>query len=142
MAGAVLYGCGGLSEDDLASKERALPPECRGHRVDTKQAVEIAARLLPTVPVRIEFTAEIHKHNTRRDKVTGVTTIKLVDGAATTMALAHELAHAAVFDAYKNTAPPGAPSTEKAVAMHGTEFMTAYRGFMAQLVSDACASRL
>lgn len=136
-----LAGCGDGGSADLYARERALPIECRGRNLELQEAKVLAERLLPTVPIEIEVV-DAMVHNTRRDPITGITRLKLVRGSVTTQALAHELGHAAVFDAYKNTAPPGSPSTEKAVAVHGDEFVLAYKVFLEQLVSKACAEKL
>ena len=137
----LLSSCGDGGSADLYARERALPVECRGKSITLDEARGLAASALPTVPVEFEVV-DNDRHNTRRDPVTGVTTIRLVRGNVTTLAVAHELAHAAVFDAYSNKAPSDRPSTEKAVDSHGKEFIRAYKAMLAALVSKECASAL
>ena len=137
----LLSACGDGGSADLYARERALPAECRGKDISLHEARRLADSTLPTVPVSIALT-DNDRHNTRRNPVTGVTNIDLVRSNVTTGRLAHELAHAAVFDAYSNKAPPDQPSTEKAVPMHGEEFVRAYKIMLRALVSPKCAGAL
>lgn len=137
----LIAGCGDGGSSKLYARERALPDECKAGQLTLEQARDLIQYYAPGLPIVVE-EGDRMEHNTRRDRVTGIVRIVFVRGEITKLAVAHELAHAQVFDAYSNKAPPGGPSTEKAVAVHGDEFVRAYKYFIAQLVSRECADAL
>lgn len=138
---AALTACGDGGSAALYARERALPPECKAGKITLEQAKKLIGYHLPTVAVQVA-EGDALEHNTRRDKVTGIIRFVFVRGEITRLAVAHELAHAAVFDAYSNHAAPGQPSTEKSVDVHGDEFVKAYKSFIVALVSKDCAGAL
>lgn len=129
--------------EELYAREAALPSHCRTDNPMTlTQAQRAADRLVLGVPTTLRVSRVADDLAARRDRVTGTYTVTLVEGRISGMWVAHELAHVAVFDAYANKAPPGEPSNEGYVKIHGDEFVRTYKGFLKELVGKECADAL
>lgn len=138
--------CSSGEPEDPYARENALPAECRAYRTNMTmaEAGQLAKGLLPTVPIKVQAVTrkDADRHMARRDPVTGVYTLTLVDGYLSGVLLAHELAHIAVMDAYRNTAPAGQPSNEGSPPVHGEVFYRAFKVFLVPLTDRLCADAL
>lgn len=129
--------------ESLYEREALMPAYCRAVNPMTLEQVTHAAGVLaPGVPVMVVFSDKHDDLRARRIPVTGEYEVRLVAGWVSGMWVAHELAHVAVMDAYRNTAPFGEPSTEGYVKMHGKEFVAVYKSFLQRLTSAECAAAL
>lgn len=131
--------------EELYARERAMPAKClEANPMTAEQAQAKAGYLLPTIPITVELV-QASNHLTHRDKITGAYTIQLVPGFITGMSVAHELAHVATFDSFSGGDMPGTSfkdSKQRYVAIHGPEFVQAYKLFLTQLVSKECSDAL
>lgn len=135
----LIAGCATDHTADVYARERAIA--VRGCNVvggiTARQAAAMTdARL--TVPVVVVTDTGRGVNNTRRDGVTGIYTLTFSRRDVPLMELAHELAHVAVFEAFRESGRDGL-GFMSGEPTHGDAFMAAYASFLRDMVSPECA---